>query len=242
MTKRYDNEADDYESEPPEVDTSHEMIGLFGAHGATGQHFVKLALDAGYSIQALAPCAESVELQNEQLTVIEGSMDDVDKIEQVISGATFVVCMLGDTLPKRREYKENCLLDFVKTLYPLMQESSVTLFLYQANSLTNDLQGKAPIFSRIIKATMNLFGVYPSVHEHDNVVKYVVENANDYFHFIVTRPGILRNGPSKKRLTSSRSLPGPVPVTNADLAEFSLGALMEEKLWDTTPFVVGDGK
>jgi hypothetical protein len=89
---------------------------------------------------------------------------------------------------------------------------------------------------------MNLFGIYPSVHEHDNVVKYIVENATDYFHFIVTRPGILRNGPSKKRLTSSRSLPGPVPVTNADLAEFSLGALMEEKLWDTTPFVVGDGK
>jgi hypothetical protein len=69
-----------------------------------------------------------------------------------------------------------------------------------------------------------------------------VEHKNDYFHHIVTRPGMLRDAPSKKWLTALRSLPGPVPVTNVDLAKFSLGALMEHKLYDTTPYVIGDGE
>ena len=53
MTKRNEDEADDYDSfSEPEADacSSHETIGLFGAHGDTGKHFVKLALDAGYAI------------------------------------------------------------------------------------------------------------------------------------------------------------------------------------------------
>ena len=119
-----------YESDT-EVDSSDETIALFGAHGATGKHFLKLALDAGYLIRALVPSAESVELKNEQITIIEGSIDNADKIEQTLIGATYVVCMLGDTLPRRRDYKENCLLDFIKVLYPLMKESCTRLFLYQ---------------------------------------------------------------------------------------------------------------
>jgi putative NADH-flavin reductase len=224
--------------------TSSQIIGLFGAHGATGKHFVKLALDAGYSIQALAPSAESVQLQNEQLTVIKGSIEQVDKIEKVVRDATFVVCMLGDTLPrKRQDYKDKSLVHFLEILYPLlMKESSVTLFLHQANSLTNNVDGTAPVISRMVKNTLQFFRAYPSIHDQDEAVKFIVQHENDYFHYIVTRPGMLQDEPSKKRLTASRSLPGPVPVTNADLAEFSLGALMEEKLYDTTPYVVGDGE
>lgn len=240
---RSEEDNQSYESEPG-VDTTSQIIGLFGAHGATGRHFVKLALDAGYSIQALAPSTESVELQNDHLTVIKGSMEDVDKIQKVVQGATFVVCMLGDTLPRKtKDYKEKCLLHFLKILYPLlMMESSVTLFLHQANSLTNDVDGKAPVISRMVKSIVNLFLCYPSIKDQDEAVQFIVEHKNDYFHYVVTRPGMLRDEHSKKRLTASRSLPGPVPVTNADLAEFSLGALMEHKLYDTMPYVVGDGE
>jgi hypothetical protein len=35
--------------------------------------------------------------------------------------------------------------------------------------------------------------------------------------------------------------PGPFPITNCDLAEFSLNALRNEKLYNTCPYVVQDG-
>jgi hypothetical protein len=80
-----------------------------------------------------------------------------------------------------------------------MQESStVTLFLHQANSLTNYVHGKAPIISRMVKKTMNLFHACPSIHDQDEAVQFIVEHKNDYFHHIVTRPGMLRDAPSKK--------------------------------------------
>ena len=34
--------------------------------------------------------------------------------------------------------------------------------------------------------------------------------------------------------------PGPFPITNVDLAEFSLNALKSEKLYNTSPYVVPD--
>jgi len=128
-------EEDSFESESNSSTSSHiaeETIGLFGIHGSTGKHFVKLALDAGYSVQALAPTRSVVELQHSSLNIVEGCMDDAEKLEQVVNNATYVVCMLGDTLPsKAKAYKENCLFDFCKTLYPLMKESCTRLFLYQ---------------------------------------------------------------------------------------------------------------
>jgi hypothetical protein len=77
--------------------------------------------------------------------------------------------------------------------------STVTLFLvHQANSLTNNVDGKAPIISGMVKKTMNLFRACPSIHDHDEAVKFIVEHKNDYFHSIVTRPGMLRDAPSKQ--------------------------------------------
>lgn len=42
-------------------------------------------------------------------------------------------------------------------------------------------------------------------------------------------------------IIESLQQPGPLPVTYADLAEFTLGALRDEKLYNRYPYVVGDG-
>lgn len=36
-------------------------------------------------------------------------------------------------------------------------------------------------------------------------------------------------------------LPGPFPITNVDLAEFTLGALRTVKIYNSCPYVVQDG-
>lgn len=62
-----------------------------------------------------------------------------------------------------------------------------------------------------------------------------------HFSFIITRPTVLlRDGPSSRKLAPSRSQPGPMPVSYIDLAEFSLNALRNEKLYNTCPYVVAD--
>jgi hypothetical protein len=124
-------------SDVPSIIQNDEIIALFGIHGATGSHFVKLALDAGYRVQALVPPTSSskVTLQHSSLTLIEGTLDgkNAKALAQVVNHATYVVCLLGkDVLPPKPHYPPHYLLEFCKTLYPIMKESSSTkLFLYQ---------------------------------------------------------------------------------------------------------------
>lgn len=47
--------------------------------------------------------------------------------------------------------------------------------------------------------------------------------------------------PNHSSLSSSPQQPGPFPITNIDLAEFTLGVLRKEKLYNTCPYVVQDG-
>jgi hypothetical protein len=63
----------EHEELETEVENGGEIITLFGMDGPVGKHFVKLALSAGYHIQALSPTP--VELEHEYLTVFTGRSD-----------------------------------------------------------------------------------------------------------------------------------------------------------------------
>lgn len=86
-----------------------------------------------------------------------------------------------------------------------------------------------------------------------------------YFSYVVTRPTsfLTDAGPSSKKISASKSVsgcfllhskagaslrfpsslqqPGPFPISHADLAEFSLNALLAKKLKNSCPYVVADG-
>jgi hypothetical protein len=79
--------------------------------------------------------------------------------------------------------------------------------------------------------------------EQDKIVKYIThQTKNAHFNYVVTRPsGAIWDKPSRKKLAASKSQPGPFPITNTDLAEFTLNALKMQKVYNTCPYVVQDG-
>jgi hypothetical protein len=42
--------------------------------------------------------------------------------------------------------------------------------------------------------------------DQDSIIKYIGDHTEDWFYFIVTRPGLTWEAPSKKRLSASRSV------------------------------------
>lgn len=110
----------------------------------------------------------------------------------------------------------------------------------KASSTSIGATGSAPVLANVVKFVKSYKDAF--LADQDKVVKHITEDADDVeFCYIVTRPGITRNGGrSKKRLAASKSQP-LVPVTTADLADFTLSALRMEKLYNTCPYVVGDG-
>jgi hypothetical protein len=93
-------------------------------------------------------------------------------------------------------------------------------FSYQANSLANDVKGKLPILSKVIKTMAQRRG--PFLQDQDAAIHRIGmehglctfndENGSVYlspphFQFIVTRPSVLlQDGPSIRKLAASKSV------------------------------------
>jgi hypothetical protein len=116
-------------------------IALFGVNGVTGNHFLQLAVEAGYQVRALIlPGFELEDMrENPNLTLIHGTLDDEAKIERVIRKAAYVVCMLNDCPQSIEISNENnppapSNYHFIQKLVPLMSKcSACKVLLYQVS-------------------------------------------------------------------------------------------------------------
>ena len=114
----------------------------------------------------------------------------------------------------------------------------------QASSVALDQNGSTPVFSKMVKKFALRKDWRESKREQDRIIKYIVNQTKDAsFNYIITRPSdaMIWDKPSRKKLSASKSLPGPFPITNTDLAEFTLSALRLKKVYNSCPYVVQDG-
>jgi len=106
-----------------------------------------------------------------------------------------------------------------------------------------------PIFSKILKTVVSV-KKNDFLKDQDLVLEEIAKNhssdsdhnENSNLSYIITRPSLfIRESTALSRaLAASRSAPGPVPVTHVDLAEFTLNALRQTKLYNSCPYVVAD--
>lgn len=69
-------------------------LAVFGATGGTGQHIVRLALEAGHDVVALARTPAKLPT-HERLTGIQGDILDGAVVEQVVAGTDAVISALA---------------------------------------------------------------------------------------------------------------------------------------------------
>eukprot|EP00980_Cylindrotheca_fusiformis_P007554 scaffold1567_cov102-Cylindrotheca_fusiformis.AAC.5 len=242
------------------LSTSDNVIALFGAYGTTGQYFLQLALEAGYRVRALVLPGIQLDMPpSKNLTLVTGTLDEVEKIERVIHKASYIVCMLNDCGKILVEKDENgggsSSLGFIQRLVSILERTrSNRVLLYQASAVALDDNGSTPILSTLVKKMQVRRPKRVALEEQDKIVHYLSSQMDPQScRYIVTRPSdLIFDKPSKKKLAASKSVserrmgqspwsqPGPFPITNIDLAEFSLNALKTEKLYNTCPYVVQD--
>eukprot|EP00537_Pseudo-nitzschia_pungens_P002974 CAMPEP_0172374052 /NCGR_PEP_ID=MMETSP1060-20121228/54220_1 /TAXON_ID=37318 /ORGANISM="Pseudo-nitzschia pungens, Strain cf. cingulata" /LENGTH=414 /DNA_ID=CAMNT_0013100583 /DNA_START=45 /DNA_END=1289 /DNA_ORIENTATION=+ len=237
-------------------DPSEETVAIFGAHGVTGHHFLQRALEAGYKIKALVspgmPMNDVTGSQN--LRLVTGSLEEIEKIREVVFNATYVVCLMNDCIDEEsikppignvEEGYSECNLNFVHNLVPILEQSDTCrVFLYEASSVASDEKGTAPFFSKMVKKIAIRKNWKNMKKEQDRIVQYIASSTKDSpLNYIITRPSasLIWDRPSRKKLAASKSQPGPFPITNSDLAEFTLSALRMEKIYNSCPYVVQDG-
>ena len=175
---------------------------VFGATGQTGQHFTRLALEAGHSVRALARTPSKLAMTHDDLDVVQGSMDQVDDtaLDALLEGVDAVAMMVGD-VAAQSERKVNA--EFVRQLVPAMRRSGTRRVLYQAGGLSAAPGTRLPLPLRAVRST--IARSYIGQHEdNEAVMRYLDEDARDV-EWMVHRAGIGADGPSKGELRRSRS-------------------------------------
>ena len=63
--------------------SSEEVLAVFGATGQTGRHVVKIALEElGWKVKAMARTPSKLDIENDNLTIIQGDFSDREAIKK----------------------------------------------------------------------------------------------------------------------------------------------------------------
>jgi len=193
---------------------------VLGATGQTGQHFTRLALEAGHHVRALARTPAKLATTHEHLEVVQGSLEDDLDLPALLDGVEAVVMMVGDVAAQRRRAVNT---DLVRALVPAMRRSGTRRLLYQAGGLSAAPGTRLPLALRVVRST--IARDYLGQHaDNEAVMRYLDAEARDV-EWMVHRAGIGSDGPSKGELhrSSSTSI-----ATFVDCAAYSLRMLDDD--------------
>ncbi|WP_258087904.1 NAD(P)-dependent oxidoreductase [Weissella fangxianensis] len=79
------------------------QITIFGASGKTGRLVVQQALRRGYQFVAYVRDATKLSFTDANLKVVQGQLDELDKIKQAVTGSQAVLSALGPTGKKESD-------------------------------------------------------------------------------------------------------------------------------------------
>ena len=178
--------------------TSPQTLLVFGATGQTGQHFTRLALDAGHRVRAVARTPGKLRAAHDALEVVQGSIDENLDLDALLDGVDGVVVMLGDRVAQQERLVNT---EFVRRLVPAMRRAGTRRLLYQAGGLSA-VPGKRlmPVL-RLVRAT--IARSYDGQHrDNEAVMRYLDAEAQD-LAWVAHRAGIGSDGPSKGVLRRS---------------------------------------
>ena len=201
--------------------TNRRSLLVFGGTGQTGQHFTRLALDAGHRLRVLARTPAKVTIQHDDLEVVQGALDDDLDLDALLDGVDAVVMMLGDVAAQRERQVNTA---FVRELVPAMRRSGTRRLLYQAGGLSAAPGKRLALPLRIVRST--IARGYVGQHEdNEAVMRYLDQQARD-LDWVVHRAGIGSDGPSKGELQRSASV---ISIgTFVDCATYNLRLLFDD--------------
>ncbi|ROQ40002.1 putative NAD(P)-binding protein [Frondihabitans sp. PhB188] len=201
--------------------TTHPSLLVLGGTGQTGQHFTRLALEAGHRVRVLARTPGKLRSTHPELEVVQGSVDGDLDLDALLDGIDAVVIMLGNAAAQRERQVNTT---FVRLLVPAMRRAGTRRLLYQAGGLSAAPGTRLPLVLRLVRNT--IARSYIGQHEdNEAVMRYLDQDARD-IEWMVHRAGIGSDGPSKGELrrSSSRISIG----TFVDCASYNLRTLLDD--------------
>lgn len=201
--------------------TTTQTLLVFGATGQTGQHFTRLALEAGHRVRAVARTPAKLTARHDALEVVQGSIDADLDLHALLDGVDGVVLMIGDRVAQQERLVNT---EFVRRLVPAMRRSGTRRLLYQAGGLSAAPGKRLMPVLRLVRST--IARSFDGQHrDNEAVMRYLDTEARD-LAWVAHRAGIGSDGPSKGVLRRSATW---ISIgTFVDCAAYNLRLLFDD--------------
>ena len=197
-------------------------IVIFGASGKTGALLLGQALDNGHLVTAYVRREGSVVQKHPNLKIVTGSLNDVTKLEEAISGSDACFSTLGGGSLTKHSPELVAGIDRIVTL---MEKQGVKRLVY----LSSIGAGESRYFmgSVIRFLVTDVFLRVPLADHNANEQRI----AKSKLQWTIVRPGGLTDGPKTGNLKSGNGktiLKGSPKISRANVASFMLEQLEEK--------------
>ena len=197
------------------MEPTTKTVAIFGATGRAGKHMVQQALDRGYCVRALARDPGKLAMQNERLLVIQGSLSDTARVEQVVAGADAVLSALGPTSNEPTfEISQG-----TTTIIKAMKQHGVKRLVISAGAGVGD-PGDAPkLFNKLINVALKA----TARNVYEDMLKTVALVRESGLDWTVVRVPRLTDTPPTGTIRVGMVGQGTgANLSRADMAEFML--------------------
>jgi len=190
-------------------------VAVFGATGLTGRHVVRLLVDGGHGVRALARDPAGFETFDEAVTVVRGDARDGSAVAQAIKGTDAVISAFGQRSRRKDDLQEA----FYRNLISAMEQAGARRLVALSAFGVGDSRAQIPLVFRLIRNTL-LKNVYD---DKDRADALLIASGLDYTN---VRPARLTDGPAKGGVRASLDGRGlSNSIGRADVAAFLAGQL-----------------
>jgi putative NADH-flavin reductase len=205
-------------------------VTIFGATGRTGQQVVTQALARGHQVTAYVRTPSKLTPSGDRFTVVQGEMDEPEKISQAIDGAGAVISTLGPS----SNHPGQPLTEGMENMVAAMKAHNVRRLIVTTGAGVVDPNDDPPLIGRIIGLALRLFS--GNVLADSVGMATVVRQSG--LDWTIARAPRLNDNPGGGQLKVGYAGKGPgIQLSRADFARFILDQLESEAWVQKAPMV-----
>lgn len=204
-------------------------IAIFGGSGKTGQHLVQQALDAGHEVTALVRTPTKLTIQHPALQLVQGSILDVQRIDETVRGADAILSVLGPSSNK----PEFTISRGMEHILNAMHKHKVRRVVISAGAGVRQPEDRPKLVDRFFGLVLRLLSKNV-VADMEQVVQKVKTSQLDW---TVVRVPMLTDAPAQQKLTVGYVGDISPRITRADMATFMLRQVHEQQYLHKAPAI-----
>ncbi|MFC1961289.1 NAD(P)-dependent oxidoreductase [Chloroflexota bacterium] len=212
-------------------------IAILGSTGFLGKVVLKKALDEGYQIRTLVRTPDKLGEFKDRVEFVQGSLSDVDKLEEAVSGAEVVLSTIGPPQknPGKPEFYERTMKDLVAVL----ENQDIKRLISTGGAVHLGGENENWTLGRRLLRLFLLLVAKPILVAKQ--LEWAVLKTSDLDWTLVRPPKIVEGKPTGSVLADEKNL-ARTQINVDDLASFMLEQITSKKWIRKAPLVASSSK